>query len=178
MTQVNDLEDVLIRRSDEADQAWEKLSDQDPIPESWGMFSYGDAPGAIGGGFGAFVWFADRDQLLSFIESVLPFSPPGPCNRDPLAVEASVRAVISAQREGEVSADVAREQLNSVLRGFSQIEWWGTFKDLCGGTDAYAAKVIAAFREDCADEGVAARGGSVSRDELEEFKEFLTTYGL
>jgi hypothetical protein len=144
---------------------------------SWGMFSYGDAPPAIGGGMGSFSWFNNRTALLNFVEEVLPFSPPGPGNSDPLAVAAEVRAVVAAARSGEIDLEKARKKLNPILKAYSQIEWMGTFRDLKDGNGAYARKVIKEYRRS-SDLPVGASPIAIARSQLADFKIFLAEYGI
>jgi hypothetical protein len=172
-------EDVLVARCDAADKAWAELPAREPQPETWGMYSYGDAPPAIGGGVGAFVWFETREELLAFVGSVLPFSPPGPSNRDFLKVESDARALVAEVRSVTCDLECVRERLNGVLSDFSRIEWWGQFHDLCAGRHPYAQAVIASFRESLAEDGEdTVVKGPIREDELGEFKLYLETYGL
>lgn len=77
--------------------------------------------------------------------------------------------------------EVARRRLNQILEGYSQIEWWGTFRDLRSGTHEYARKVRNDFRESNEEtnegEGIAGTAASIRGDEVDDFKGFLSTYG-
>lgn len=160
-----------------ANERWSDDDMRQPKSISWGMYSYGDAPGAIGGGVGAFTWFDNKTTLLKFVAEVLPYSPPGPGNSDPLAVAERVRAVLTQLRAGDLDLEKARRKLNGVLRAYSQIEWMGTFKDLKDGNDAYARKLIKQFRRS-RELAVGAAPVAVARSQVEDFKEFLAEYGI
>lgn len=160
-----------------ANARWADVALGEPKSTSWGMYSYGDAPPAIGGGVGAFSWFDNKSALLRFIQEVLPYSPPGPGNSDPVVVADKVRAVLGQVRAGELELAKARRKLNTVLRAYSQIEWMGTFKDLKDGNDAYARKLIKEFRRS-REIAVGAAPVAIARSQVEDFKEFLAEYGI
>lgn len=159
-----------------ANDLWGNDALSTPKSTSWGMYSYGDAPAAIGGGVGAFTWFDSRSALLKFVTEALPFSPPGPHDSDPLAVADKVKSLVTQIRAGDLDLESARRKLNTVLRAYSQIEWIGTFKDLKDGNGAYAKRIIKEFRESQA-LPVGKAPVAVSRTQLKDFKEFLASYG-
>ena len=163
----------------EADHAWEEASDHSISETSWGFYSYGDAPPAIGGGVGSFVWFVNRDSMLDFIQSVLPVSPPGPTGNDHDMIAEEVGRIVAEVRDLEVLPDKTREHLNQTLRRYSQIEWWGTFQTLLYGNEPFVSKVRKHFREDTEQiEDHAERGASINNGEIDEFRQYLKTYGL
>jgi hypothetical protein len=173
---MNDIERILAlevaadeRRSDDAMRV--------PKATSWGIYSYGDAPAAIGGGMGSFIWFDNKTALLKFVAEVLPFCPPGPSSSDLLAVEAKVREVLAGVKAGDLDLEKARKRLNVVLRSYSQIEWIGTFKGLKDGNDAYSRKLIKQFRRS-RELPVGAAPVAITRSQVEDFKEFLAEYGI
>ena len=175
----------------DADKAWDKAQEHEPRSSSWGFFGYGDAPGAMGGGVGAFVWFSTRARLMKFIAEVLPFSPPGPCGADEDAVAEQCSQLIKQYQEDSLSLEAMRTTLNQTLRGFSQIEWLGTRKDLLEGDHRYALYVRAQFRVDAmqGEEGpnieqdspldlLRAHGAAIQPAEREDFMEMLVSWGL
>lgn len=170
-------EDQTLALTEAANQRWGDDSLREPRASSWGMYSYGDAPGGIGGGAGAFTWFNNRTALLKFVEEVLPFSPPGPGNSDPLDVAAKVRELLSQMRAGDIDLEKARRKLNIALRGYSQIDWMGTFKDLKDGNTPYARNLIKQFRRSH-ELAVGEFPIAVARSQIEDFKEYLAEYGL
>ena len=170
-------EDNIEALVEAANARWADDTLGEPRSTSWGMYSYGDAPAAIGGGVGAFTWFNSKTALLKFIEEVLPYSPPGPGNTDPLAVADKVGAVLRKLRSGDLELGEARRRLNTVLRAYSQIEWMGTFKDLRDGNDAYARELIKQFRRS-RELAVGAAPIAIARSQTEDFKEFLAEYGI
>lgn len=167
----------LTALADAANDRWDDEKLHKPTSTSWGFFAYGDASPAIGGGMGGFSWFSSKSAMLEFISSVLPFSPPGQSNRDPLAVAVEVEAVTKQLKSNGIDQEVARKKLNRILKSFSQIEWVGTFQDLKGGQSPYARKLIMDFRRQN-DIKISTKPVEVSRSELADFKEFLDQYGV
>ena len=156
---------------------WSDESLAEATSTSWGFFAYGDASPAIGGGVGGFVWLSSKSAVLKFIAEVLPFSPPGPSNRDHLAVADQVASVIAQLKNSEIDLEACRKKLNRVLRSFSQIEWIGTFKDLKGGQSPYARKLILGFRREN-NLKVSTKPVAVARSEISDFKEYLSMCGI
>ncbi|GHF12530.1 hypothetical protein GCM10017044_03110 [Kordiimonas sediminis] len=144
--------------------------------EAWGMYSYGDAPGALGGGFGSFVWFATQPELLKFISETLPYAPPGPSSSDENEVALSVNRIVSELDSCQRTLLESIEQLNGALKAYSQITWIGTYGDLKASGNAFAVTVRSEFRE-FNDDSVN-EGRPVSNDEQADFLEFLSTYGV
>lgn len=59
-------EDEIGALVEAANARWADDALREPKSKSWGMYSYGDAPPAIGGGMGAFTWFDSKTALLKF----------------------------------------------------------------------------------------------------------------
>lgn len=159
-----------------ANQVWQDYQTPELNAKTWGLFSYGDAPAGIGGGVGCFIWLATKQEMLQFAAKVLPYSPPGPLGSDVCAVANEVNLIIDQLLDDQLDLEVGRETLNRTLRNFSQIEWWGTFADLCEGSHPYAKNVIQYFRASFDDAGPGA-SPSIRTHELERFKEFLEDFG-
>jgi hypothetical protein len=162
---------------DEANQAWSEAYERDISETSWGFYSYGDASPAIGGGVGCFLWFSSRNLMLDFIESVLPVSPPGPAASDHNKTAEATR-IVSAARDQETLPDEMRERLNHILRGYSQIEWWGTFRTLLSDDELFASKVRQSFKEEAVQTTDQCEPGhSINDHDIGHFKTFLKSYG-
>jgi hypothetical protein len=113
-----------------------------------------------------FSWFETVDELLhSLLESE-----PRIYDLEHEQVEehkSRVAGILAAIRSGGFTSEL-RTQLNAETKDYLVIEWWGTFDELMGGDSEFAQEVRMRFRDD---EGV----GPVTAEEIEEFKEFLTT---
>lgn len=168
-------DDGLEARVEAAEASWQDVQQGRPDGHTWGFFSYGDAPGAIGGGIGAFAWFPDRDSMLRFISATLPYSPPGQAALDPDEIAANTEAIVTQLLAGAISDSEGIARLNSVLRTCSQIQWMGTVDDLLQGDHPYALEVRQAFRDDDENEP---SSGPVGDSEREDFFEFLEEWGF
>lgn len=155
------------------------------VPEfsDWGYCFYGDAPAGIGGGVSGFAWFSSQEDMYQAVAEYQTWVCPGPVANDQDAVDAQVKAIMRSLQAGEVDGEKAREQLNAALRGYSQIEWWGTYGDLVRGESEFARQARASFRLTVSDQGSTdeddpAIQQPLREDEQAEFSEWLGTYGL
>ena len=147
----------------------------------FGFFSYGDAPGGIGGGIGVFQWFANEKEALDQIEQVLPFDPPGPSSISPELVASEVQKIIekrlNSAGEDEYEMQEFISDLNKALERFSQIEWMGQFEDLISAevqTD-FEKGVRETFFDNL---GKDAYEGPINREHMDVFKDTLNTFGF
>ena len=150
-------------------QAMEQLQasvDRDPRECSWGLFAWGDAPPACGGGVGAFQWFASQEELMTFISEwstscFMTFDDEADwrdqCER--------LRSILSGWDQDSAATLTA---LNAELKGLLQIDWIGRFADLTSSQDSYCLRVQEAFAMDDPD----------GADDDEALVDFLETYGL
>ena len=140
--------------------------DRDPRDYPWGMFAWGDAPPACGGGMGAFQWFESQEELLAFIRD---WSTPCFMTFDAEADWQEQCARLSTILMGwnqDPAATLAA--LNAELKGLLQIDWIGGFADLKEGNDNFCRRVQAAFAE----------ADSTGADDNDAWVDFLGTYGL
>jgi hypothetical protein len=77
--------------------------------------------------------------------------------------------------EKDGASDSVREQLNEMLKGYAQIEWWGRFGELLSGNSGFAKQIRKWFWSaggvvDCSD--------PISHDEGHRFSELLQEYGI
>lgn len=147
----------------------------------FGFYSYGDAPGGIGGGLGAFQWFTNEKEALDYIEQVLPFDPPGPGSISPELVASEVQKItekrLNSAGEDEYEMQEFISDLNIALKRFSQIEWIGQFEDLTSGeaqTD-FEKGVRETFFDNL---GKDAYEGPIKSEHMDVFKDTLNTFGF
>ena len=119
--------------TEQANTLTQTTSERDPRAYSWGLFSWGDAPPAIGGGTGCFQWFDSREELLAFLTDYSPalymsFEQ----EEEWIGFRDRLRA-IAESFEDEPLRSLAT--FNSVLKGLLQIDWIGGFEELCQGQD-------------------------------------------
>jgi hypothetical protein len=168
--------DNLQEKIEIANSLWETAVS---VPEKvnwWGFYAYGDAPGAIGGGFGSFIWFDQRSDMLEFIAQVLPYSPPGRSDLDWGNVAQETAAIVEQMSTQEIDDQAAVSQLNSALASFSQFEWIGTFADLLAGQHQYAKSVREEYwsmQEDSEENS----SKPINDEVIGDFKDFLSEWG-
>ena len=113
--------------------------------------------------------------MLLFIAQHQVWLGPGPEGVDPARKVVQVGSIISHFLTGRINLETARLQINSVLKGFSQIEWLGQFEELVSGEREFAREVRQWYRE--FKEAEVADSAPVIGEE-EEFDYALREYGL
>ena len=151
----------------------EQVVTRSPANGDWGFCAYGDAPPAIGGGMQWFYWFDDRPTMFDFLKSCALFINPPRSDLDLPQLASSVRSTV----EKGIVRDLEsfRNKLNNLLHGCSQFTWMGSFEELRSGDQPEAVVVRNNFhssRDRLED------GSAIPDDELTEFTEFLSSYGL
>jgi len=131
--------------TEQANTLTQTTSERDPRAYSWGLFSWGDAPPAIGGGTGCFQWFDSRDELLAFLTEYSPAL----CmslkqEEEWIGFRDRLRAIAASFEDEPLKSLVA---VNSVLKGLLQIDWIGRFEELCQGQESFCCKVRGWFRD-------------------------------
>ena len=169
-----DLEERLQQTEERATDACTR----EPELNDWGLEAYGDAPGGIGGGVGAFFWFPNQAELLQFVRENLTFVNPGPRSADHTEVARTVEAIAARIVAGEVAMDDAIPMLNDALRGFSQLRWWGTFRDLTHGERAFEQELRAWFRGWDEYEDEPKDVSAIAEKDLETFKDGIREWGI
>lgn len=148
-----------------------------PTPSMWGMEFYGDAPAAVGGGTGCFIWLESRDALLDFAARVLTYANAGPSNVDHEEVARRCATIVAQVRDGSLGLPEGMEAVNAALTGFSQLRWWGRFEELLTGDGAFP-RCIRAWSRGTDSEDEDADTSPIRPDEREEFVATLPEYGL
>jgi hypothetical protein len=168
-------EEKVERRMGEATAIAEAAAERAPLKNTWGIFSYGDAPAAIGGGVGCFLWFKGREQLLEFVANQLTFLAPGRADIDPGRVLSAVKQIVRQVEDGHLTIADAIPQLNSALRHFSQIEWIGTFEGLIAGSGDFERGLRRWYREH---RGTDLTDTVITAKELKAFRTAIAEYGM
>ena len=162
--------------TDLANEAMSSSNSRNPVDFNWGLFAWGDAPAACGGGVGAFQWFRELSAVLSFVTDL---SPAGFATFDDegewLELRDRLRQIANAfETESAATISAFNENLKSLL----QIEWIGSFEDLLSGHGSFPRKIRAHFRDDWDDETSPESMGVITNSERESFLEFLSEYGI
>jgi hypothetical protein len=151
----------------------EQVVARSPVNGDWGFCAYGDAPPAIGGGMQWFYWFDDKSGMFDFLKSCALFINPPRNDLDIQQLASSVRRTIEEEKGSDLES--VRGQLNTMLYGCSQFPWMGSFEELRSGDHPAAVAICKNFhsaRDNPQD------GSAIADNELNEFTEFLSSYGL
>ena len=160
---------------EQAKQALQEAYERLPTEHPWGYFHFMDGPPAAGGGAGCFAWFDTRDEMLLFIAQHQVWIAPGPEGIDPVEKVGQVENIIDELLSDKIDLEAARIEINNLLKGFSQIEWWGQFEELISGESEFAREVRNWYRDFNRAKVV---DSSPVIGEEEEFSYALQAYGL
>jgi hypothetical protein len=160
---------------DKAKKALKVACERLPTEHPWGYLHYMDGPPAAGGGVGCFAWFSTRTNMLLFIAQYQVWLGPGPVGVDPARKVAQVGSIISHFITDRIDLETARLQINAVLKLFSQIEWWGQFKELVSGEGEFERGLRQWYRD--FKEARMVDSSPVIGEE-EEFAHAIQAYGL
>ncbi|MEA5473347.1 hypothetical protein VB716_03840 [Synechococcus sp. CCY9201] len=150
--------------------------DRDPRVFAWGLFAWGDAPPAIGGGVGAFQWFNSLEDVLEFVTDLSPAGYMTFEEEDWLQLRDTLRKIA---KEFQSSPRQSITDFNSQLKSLLQIDWIGSFEELLSGDEDFARKVRVSFREDWIDQpSPTGSSRGIDSSETNEFIEFLDQYGI
>lgn len=158
--------------TEQANQLAQASAERDPRTCKWGLFSWGDAPGSVGGGFGCFQWFDSLEELLAFLTDFSPaLYTSFEQEKDWIEFRDRLRAIAASSLEDELVKSL--DEFNVVLKGLLQIDWIGRFEELCTGQASFCCKVRGYFRDtDDVDEG------AIQTEEVQDFCETLQLYGV
>jgi hypothetical protein len=153
-----------------ANEHLNESAQRDPRDFRCGLFAWGDAPPACGGGIGCFQWFATVEEALTFVTDS---SPALYCTFDEedewLLMRQRLRAIADQWQDRPVDALAA---FNAELKGLLQIDWIGRYQDLCEGSHPFCTHVREAFAET---EGKTDAGVEAGH---EDWLAFLQQYGF
>ena len=114
-------------------------------PKGVGVFCQSDGPPAAGGGIGMFLWLNDWQEMYQFLaDYFVPFAS-GPSHSDHEIIYDEIWEIFNELAEGKIQRDQAFGRINTAAKNYSQIEWFGTFEDLCEGQGEFEKKV----RQNC-----------------------------
>ena len=139
-------------------------------PKGVGLLSLSDGPPAAGGGIGMFLWFKDWQEMYQFMANYFVASGPGPSEADHEPVYDKAWEIFNELAEGKIQRDQAFGRINAAAKNYSQIEWWGTFEELCEGQGDFEKKV----RQHCLPNS----DGKIGRANKKQFMDALSEYGL
>lgn len=110
-------DEELEKRSEVAKDVAQAASEHPPDSGTWGIYTYGDGPGGIGGGVGSFLWFESDTALFEFVSTHLAHFAPVPITSRVEPILAEVHTIIEGLKHHELEQEPARLTLNTALRG-------------------------------------------------------------
>lgn len=164
--------------ADQANALAQVSAEHDPQTHTWGMFSWGDAPGGIGGGVGCFQWFDSCEDLLSFLTDYCPaLYTSFEQESDWLAFRERLLMIAVSNEDAPMGS---LDAFNSVLKGLLQIDWIGRFDELCASDEQFCSKLRSSFRDnsDTDESSILASNAPIQPEEIHAFCEMLQDYGF
>ncbi len=150
---------------EQLESEFEKSFEREPLSYSWGFFAYDDALGATGGGAGNFSWFDSKEELVRFLQK-FPLLAHSLGTDNAELFEKAQRLLSSATAECFDQKIV--DELNQIISGVEQIQWFGRFDDLLSGESEFAQGLRKFFSSSTK---------PLSKNQIPEFAEFLRNWG-
>ena len=120
-----------------------------------------------------FLWFKDTNELTDALLYGEPAIYDFADNPQELSdYQNKITPILEGIRRDGLNED-RMQQLNDLTQGTYGVEWWGSFETLTSAQGEFAADLINEFRDLDSDTTPAPIGPS----ELDEFIEFISTYG-
>jgi|GEM_PF-1710873 len=130
---------------------------------------YNDAPGGIGGGNRAILWFDEEKELLEVLANYLLITNPGPSDTDYEDISKQRAEVATEYWQETTEKEDAIQKIKSLAKGCFQAEWWGTRDALLFGDEEFPARTRARWRNF----GTPTDLSPLKADEIEFFLEYL-----
>lgn len=154
--------------------------ERDPRTNPWGLYVEDDLPAPWNSGTAVFLWFTTPDAVAEEFAT----GETAEYLRDHLdsdkmaALHGDVRALAGCAVPGDVR-DRRLATVNSHLRDFQQIRWFGTFQELCSFEGGFPEQVRGDFRfRIAADDSSPLDGRPIESHEIPEFVNVLAEYGI
>jgi hypothetical protein len=154
--------DTAIQRTQSANSA-------DPRKAGYGYF--------VGGSFvmdsvRVFLWFDTVPDLASNILDVEPVIHESTTEQF-TTYQTQVAPLLENLDHAAMTEDL-RRKVNAAVKEFITIEWWGSFNDLIAGDSEFAQTIREDFRESDDEPD----NSPVMETEIDEFVDFVLTYGV
>jgi hypothetical protein len=149
---------------------------RNPQKYRFGVIMSDDAPAPIGGFYVPPMWFDSRREMILFLAKKLDSNGYGFTKKDTNRVELLRKRIITlADKTPHWPALI--QKLNRLLAHIAQIEWVGSFDDLCNGRNTLAEKtaseIVKAF---CEVKKINVR--TIPDEMRKEFTGFLREWGM
>ena len=108
--------------------------------------------------------------MYQFMANYFVASGPGPSEADHEPIYDKAWEIFNELAEGKIQRDQAFGRINTAAKSYSQIEWWGTFEELCEGQGQFEKRV----RQDC----LHSADGKMGSAEKKKLMEAIAEYGF
>ena len=123
-----------------------------------------------------FFWFRDSTELLDSIVECEPALYIDPAEPEYEEVSARLAAIRDSVRPGDLLSTDLMSRLESALKGYASIRWWGSLEDLLSGEGEFEQEVRESLREGFEDDDPG--HGVIGPEMVDDFVEFIRTYGV
>lgn len=153
-----------------------RVPERDPRQYPFGTYTTDDCVLASAG---SFIWFEDTQEFLVWLKlaEVKIYDVDG---ADRTNLVAAVDAAIAKlpQNDGELTPEVL-EPIRQAAKGYFCVDWFGPFDQLVSGDTDFALQVRERFWESELEyeESEGALQAPIPAERVDEFLEFLSTYG-
>lgn len=130
---------------------------------------YNDAPGGIGGGTRAILWFDKEKELLEVLANYLLVTNLGPWDTDYEGISKKLALLATEYWQKTAEREDVIQLINELADGCFQIEWWGTRESLFFGEEEFPEQTRAWWR--CC--GTPTDLSPLKSDEIVPFLEYL-----
>lgn len=152
-------------KPEKLEKEFEESFERDLYSYSWGFFAYDDTATSAGGGAGNFSWFDKKEGLVQFVQK-FPLLAHSLGTPDAVLFEKS-KVFLSSVTAESLNQSVI-DELNQLLRGVEQIQWFGQFSDLLSGETEFAQGLRKFYSSSTE---------PLSKTHIPEFAEFLRNWG-
>jgi hypothetical protein len=147
------------------EKEFEESFERELYSYSWGFFAYDDSSTNAGGGAGNFSWFDKKEGLVQFLQK-FPLLAHSLGTPDAELFE-KAKAFLSSVTAESLDQKVI-DDLNQLLRGVEQIQWFGQLTDLLSGETEFAQGLRKFHSSSTL---------PLSKTQIPEFAEFLRNWG-
>ena len=160
-----DSDEIRIKRLENANQC-------DPRINQFGVFASDDV--------GMFHWYASEENLRAAIaRDMVVFK----TDDDRHDSEIEAFEILNRYPNEALFSEACLEELKDWFLPETNFQWMGTFSDICNNNNAFCVELREEFRETALDEeevdaiNAPSLGRPIEIENMQEFSEFLNTYG-
>jgi hypothetical protein len=169
---VNRPQIITFRIAGLAQEAQSAAMERTPSSGDWGFCDSDDSPPPFNSAWSGFLWFADKEGLLSYFRehaAVLRI-PNGDHDEEDAEETANFDAIVAlAVDKAAQSGDVepVRLEINRIWSGTSELRWVGPFDELTRGETTFALALRREFRDDGESDQGDPNGDVIDADEMD-----------